>query len=74
MRPHRRLRAGLLVGRGGPGSLLGYERGDFTGPWLVREAVIWRHRHTSKLPMDGVGRIDWEDSHLTAHGPLEPLA
>jgi sporulation protein YlmC with PRC-barrel domain len=64
----------LVVGRGGPGSLLGYDRGNFNGPWLVREAVKWLHRHTRRLPLDQVARIDWEDDHLTAAGPLHPLA
>jgi sporulation protein YlmC with PRC-barrel domain len=63
----------LIVGRGRPGSLLGYDRGDFRGPWLVREAVIQLHRHTGQIPLTAVERIDWEDSHLTAEGPLEPL-
>jgi sporulation protein YlmC with PRC-barrel domain len=64
----------LIVGRGRPGSLLGYERGDFRGPWLVRELVIRLHRHTGLVPMGAVQRIDWEDGHLTATGPVGPLS
>lgn len=63
----------LIVGRGGPGSLLGYDRGDFDGPWLVQHAVTWLHRHTRRLPLDQVTRIDWEDHHLSAAGSLQPL-
>lgn len=63
----------LIVGRGGPGSLLGYDRGDFNGPWLVSTVVTWLHRHTRRLPLDQVARFDWEDRHLTAEGELQPL-
>jgi sporulation protein YlmC with PRC-barrel domain len=64
----------LIVGRGRPGTLLGYDRGDFRGPWLVRRAVIALHRHTGKVAVAAVERIDWEDAHLVAAGPLGPLA
>jgi sporulation protein YlmC with PRC-barrel domain len=65
----------LVVGRGGPGSLLGYDRGDFNGPWLVHTIVSWRHRHTGRLPLKAVERVDWEDLHLSARqDALEPLS
>lgn len=64
----------LIVGRGRPGSMLGYDRGDFRGPWLVRRLVLYLHRHTGKVPMTAVERIDWEDAHLTVDGQMEPLA
>ena len=63
----------LVVGRGGPGSLLGYDRGEFNGPWLVERAVSWMHRHTSRLPLDQVTEIDWDDDHLSATGQLQPV-
>jgi hypothetical protein len=69
----RLLVTALVVGHGRPGSLLGYDRGDFTGPWLVRRVVRWLHRHTGTLGVDRIERIDWEDAHLAASGPLEPL-
>jgi sporulation protein YlmC with PRC-barrel domain len=69
----RLLLTALVVGHGRPGSLLGYDRGDFTGPWLVRRVVRWLHRHTGTLGVDRIERIDWEDAHLAASGPLEPL-
>jgi sporulation protein YlmC with PRC-barrel domain len=73
-RGNRRLEVShLVVGQGRPGSLLGYDRGDFNGPWLVHVVVKHLHRHTGRLAMAKVSRIDWEDSHLTADGPLEPL-
>jgi sporulation protein YlmC with PRC-barrel domain len=39
----------LLVGRGRPGSLLGYDRREGQGPWLVRVVVRWLHRHTATV-------------------------
>ena len=36
----------LLIGQGRPGSLLGYDRHDQQGPWLVRATVGRLHRHT----------------------------
>lgn len=35
---------GLIVGRGGPGSLLGYDRRRDQGPWLVGTVIRWLHR------------------------------
>ena len=64
----------LVVGRGRPGSLLGYDRGDFNGPWLVATAVRRLHRHTGEVGMDGVTAIDWERKRVEisrAPGPLE---
>ncbi len=63
----------LIVGRGRPGSLLGYDRGDFNGPWLVRVVVTWLHRHTGRLALDRVTGIDWDANHISADGVLEPL-
>ena len=64
----------LVVGRGRPGSLLGYDRGDFNGPWLVATTVRRLHRHTGEIGMDGVTAIDWERKRVEiarAPGPLE---
>jgi len=63
----------LVVGRSRPGTLLGYDRGDFNGPWLVHRIVKRLHRHTGLLPITGVTTIDWEDQHLDADRALEPL-
>jgi sporulation protein YlmC with PRC-barrel domain len=51
--------AGLLVGRGGPGSLLGYERRRDQGPWLVGNAIRWLHRHSGYVARGDVVEIDW---------------
>jgi hypothetical protein len=63
----------LIVGRGRPGSLLGYDRGDFNGPWLVSTIVRMLHRHTGRLPLDAVDDVDWEAGVVRARGPLRPL-
>ena len=64
----------LVVGRGRPGSMLGYDRRAATGPlpvaWLVRRL----HRHTGLLPLDRVVRIDWERREVDADGALDDLA
>jgi sporulation protein YlmC with PRC-barrel domain len=41
----------LLVGPGRPGSLLGYDRHQDQGPWLIRALVRWTHRHTRRVPI-----------------------
>jgi hypothetical protein len=63
----------LIVGRGRPGSLLGYDRGDFIGPWLVATVVGWLHRDTGELHADAVSTIDWERSRVEATRPPGPL-
>lgn len=50
---------GLVVGRGGPGSLLGYDRRRDQGPWLVGAVVRWRHRHTGYVGRGDILGIDW---------------
>jgi sporulation protein YlmC with PRC-barrel domain len=49
----------LIVGRGRPGSLLGYDRRGDQGPWLVRTVVRRLHRHTV-IALATQARIDWE--------------
>jgi len=74
-RPESRLVArSLIVGRGRPGSFLGYERGGVIGPSPVRAVVRRLHRHTGELMMDLVGEIDWESSRVSARGALVPLS
>ncbi|MET3962430.1 sporulation protein YlmC with PRC-barrel domain [Marmoricola sp. OAE513] len=50
----------LVVGPGRPGSLLGYDRGDFNGPWLVARAVAWLHRHIRLVDWSAVQCVDWD--------------
>jgi sporulation protein YlmC with PRC-barrel domain len=63
----------LVVGRGRPGTMLGYDRGDVNGPWLVNAVVGALHRHPGELVIESVDRIDWEARTVSAHGVLRPL-
>jgi len=68
----------LLVGRGRPGSLLGYDRHRKQGPWLVRAIVGWLHRHTGIVDIDAA-QILWNRrqvqlSRLPERGPGHPFA
>jgi sporulation protein YlmC with PRC-barrel domain len=59
--PERRLRVvGLLVGKGRPGTLLGYDRREEQGPWLLARLVRTLHRHTVSVPVEDVEAIDWD--------------
>jgi len=50
----------LVIGPGRPGSLLGYDRGDFNGPWMVQSLVERLHRHIRLIDCDAVDDIDWD--------------
>ena len=50
----------LLVGRGRPGSYLGYDRSDAQGPWLVRRIVRRLHRHSGMVAASDIDSIDWD--------------
>jgi hypothetical protein len=52
----------FVVGPGRPGSLLGYDRGDFNGPWLVAVIVERLHRHIRLVSCEDVAEadIDWD--------------
>lgn len=49
----------LLVGRGWPRSLLGYDRNDVSGPAMIAAAVRRLHCGSGEITMDKVERIDW---------------
>jgi hypothetical protein len=58
--PGKRLRVvGLVVGRGRPGSYLGYDRRPDMGPWLVNRVVRWLHRHSAYAAINDV-ELDWD--------------
>lgn len=63
----------LVVGRGRPGSLLGYDRGDVEGPRLVAVVVRRLHRDSGEVPLDRVRTIGWRDGRVTVEGGLDPL-
>lgn len=50
----------LVVGRGRPGSMLGYDRKEDMGPALLRKAIRWVHRHTVLVDLDDVVAVDWD--------------
>jgi sporulation protein YlmC with PRC-barrel domain len=53
----------LLVGRGHPGSLLGYDRHPRQGPTLIRGVVRWMHRHTRPVDIDDA-QILWNNEQV----------
>ena len=56
---------GLVVGRGRPGSFLGYDRSPEQGPWAVNRVVRWLHRHSGLVGIEDVDRIDWDSDTIT---------
>ncbi|HVQ91330.1 MAG TPA: PRC-barrel domain-containing protein [Mycobacteriales bacterium] len=50
--------AALLVSRRHTGSLLGYDRRDQQGPWLIRRIVRRLHRHLLEIPWTAVASYD----------------
>jgi sporulation protein YlmC with PRC-barrel domain len=51
---------GLVIGRGRPGSLFGYDRRPDMGPWLVRWAVRRMHRHSAYVDLADLDELDWD--------------
>ena len=47
------------------GSMLGYQRPEQRGPWLVRLIVRWLHRDLMVVP--------WEAIQLSEHGEIRTL-
>lgn len=56
---------GLVVGRGRPGSFLGYDRAPGQGPWMVNRVVRWLHRHSGLVRIEHVEPIDWGTDRIT---------
>ena len=52
--------AHLVVGRGRPGSMLGYDRSGGMGPAILGHAIRWLHRHTGQVPFSSVTQLDWD--------------
>jgi hypothetical protein len=63
---------GLIVGSRVQGSMLGYDRRQVLGPWLVRAIVRLANRDLAFVPWASVRRIDWDDRvvEVNALGPL----
>lgn len=62
----------LIVGKGRPGSLLGYDRSADQGPWLVNRVVRWLHRHSGQVPVNAA-EIDFGTRQVRVSRPLDPL-
>jgi hypothetical protein len=65
----------LIVSRGRPGTLMGYDRDRVTRPVLLAAALRRLNRHTGELDLDDV-TIDWENRVVEATclaGPLTRL-
>lgn len=67
----------LIIGRGRPGSLLGYDRRGDQGPALLRVVVRRLHRHSVLVPVART-EIDWEPrevrvDHMPSDAPGHPF-
>lgn len=51
----------LIIGRGRPGSLMGYERSEERGPWLVAQAMRWLHRRARLVRLGADVELDWTE-------------
>jgi sporulation protein YlmC with PRC-barrel domain len=63
----------LVVGRGRPGSYLGYDRSAEHGPWLVKRVVCWLHRHSGMVEAEAIENIDWGRRHVSVSTGLGEL-
>jgi sporulation protein YlmC with PRC-barrel domain len=66
---------GIVVSDRHAGSMLGYDRRDDQGPWLVRRLVRRVHRNARYLPWSAVREVDWETKGISVDASsLQPLA
>src|SRR3954469_6137865 len=63
---------GLIVGPRVQGSMLGYDRREVQGPWLVRALVRLVNRDLAYVPWASVRHVDW-DERVVEVGELGPL-
>jgi hypothetical protein len=59
---------GLIVGPRVQGSMLGYDRRQVLGPWLVRAIVRLLNRDLAYVPWASVRRIGWDDRSVEVDG------
>jgi hypothetical protein len=64
---------GLLVGRGRPGSYLGYDRQGEQGPWLLNRVVRRLHRHSGMVGAEDIAEIEWDGRQVRVGSKLSPL-
>jgi len=70
---HALVLSGLLVGRGRPGSYLGYDRSEEHGPWIVGTIVRRLHRHSGMVAVSHISELDWDRHRVTVRTGLGPL-
>lgn len=70
---HELVLTSLLVGRGRPGSYLGYDRSAEQGPWLVRRIVRRLHRHSGMVAARDIETIDWDERRVRVGSRLSEL-
>jgi sporulation protein YlmC with PRC-barrel domain len=63
----------LIVGRGRPGAMLGYDRGPSMGPAVISHAIRWLHRHTGLVDLSDVARLDWDGRQVEITRGLREL-
>jgi hypothetical protein len=63
---------GLVVGRRTQGSLLGYDRRQVRGPWLLRAMVRLANGDLGYVPWRSVRRVGWDEGvvEVDSVGPL----
>jgi sporulation protein YlmC with PRC-barrel domain len=64
---------GIVVSDRHAGSMLGYDRRDDQGPWLVRILVRRAHRNAQYLPWSAIQGIEWDERRLVVKGAAQPL-
>jgi sporulation protein YlmC with PRC-barrel domain len=69
----RILLTALVVGRGRPGSMLGYDRSPDQGPFLLNRIIRWVHRHSGLIQLSDVESLDWDNDLVTTTGGLGTL-
>jgi sporulation protein YlmC with PRC-barrel domain len=69
----RILLTALVVGRGRPGSMLGYDRSPDQGPFLLNRLIRWLHRHSGLIALSDVETLDWDKDLITTTSGLGTL-
>lgn len=63
----------LIVGRGRPGSMLGYDRGGDRGPAPLSHLIRWLHRHTGQIAFARITDLGWDTGTIVVDQQLDTL-
>lgn len=63
----------LIVGRGRPGSMLGYDRGGDRGPAPLSHLIRWLHRHSGQIAFARITDLDWDAGTIAVDEGLATL-